>query len=331
MVAGVMSVSSLCVTVAVFVAASSVIGPAFAGTAVSEVGSSPDGQILVLDANLQEAFIASDVADPSDMQNFARRAAELVPYAPDVVLLQEVVGPSAAGVAGFLSDEFGSTYQVAIAPGPTAFPQADEAPDEQVQQETAIVFNTETVKLVGESGYFETSYDPADGVEGQKAKTKLHAYAAVKDLQSKRVYPLMSLHFVPNQNFISDEVGWDYKERWSRDAANFLDGVFPAPQWTGHIVGGDFNNRRCTSQVEARECTTFPFWDVMTGDNGYVDSIFTAGADEEIGTAKRIDYVFGRLDPSSAASDLAYDQADKSDPAVFYSDHRLIWTLLADR
>ena len=326
-----MSVSSLSMAVAGFVAAASVVAPAIAAPVAPALSPSPDGEILVLDANLQEAFIASDVADPTDMQNFAHRAAELVPFAADVVLLQEVVGPSAAGVAGFLSDETGFTYQVAIAPGPTAFPQADEAPDEQVQQETAILFNSETTKLVGERGYFETSYDPADGIEGQKAKTKLHAYAAVKDLQSKKVYPLMSLHFVPNQNFISDDVGWGYKQRWSRDATTFLDGVFPAPQWTGHVVGGDFNNRRCTTQVEARECETFPFWDVMTIDNGYADSIFTAGAEEEIGTAKRIDYVFGRLDPRAAASDLAYDQADKSDPAVFYSDHRLIWTLLADR
>jgi hypothetical protein len=323
-------VSSLSSLLAIVVATVATTAPVRAQTA-PRLEPSPTGEILVLDANLQEAFVASDVADPTDMQNFARRAAELVPFAPDVVLLQEVVGPSAENVATLLSRETGFTYEIAIAPGPTAFPEAGEDRDDQVQQETAILFNSETMKTVGERGFFETSYDPADGIDGQKAKTKLHAFAAVKDLDSKRTYPLMSVHFVPNQNFVSDEVGWSYKESWSREVARFLDSVFPPPGWTGHIVGGDFNNRRCTTIDEARECETLPFWPVMTVENAYADSVFTAGAEDEIGTAKRIDYVFGRLDPTLAASDLEYDQGDKSDPTVFYSDHRLIWTLLADR
>jgi len=324
------SVSSLSLGVLAFVAASAGLGDAVAQEP-ARLETSPRGQILVLDANLQEAFIASDVADPTDMWNFARRAAALLPYAPDVVLLQEVVEPSAINVATFLGEEVGHSYEVAIAPGPTAFPKADEAPDEQVQQETAILINSGTVQMMGERGFFETSYSPSDGIEGQKAKTKLHAYAAVREIQSKRTYPLMSLHFVPNQYFNSEEVGWAYKERWSRSVAEFLDATFPPPKSGGHIVGGDFNNRRCRDVIEARGCERFPFWDVMTAENDYSDAIFTAGGAEEIGTAKRIDYIFGRLDPTSAASDLAYDDEEKSDPATFYSDHRLIWTLLADR
>jgi endonuclease/exonuclease/phosphatase family metal-dependent hydrolase len=325
-----MSVSSLSCWVLAAAALWSVAGSAAAQEAPA-LEPSPAGEILVLDANLQEAFIAADVADPTDMQNFARRAAELLPFAPDVVLLQEVVGPSATNVAGFLSEATGFTYEVTIAPGPTAFPSADEETGEQVQQETAILINSQTVKAIGESGFFETRYDPADGIEGQKAKTKLHAFAAVKDVESKSVYPLMSLHFVPNQNFRSEEIGWAYKAEWARAVAEFFDESFPPPEWGGHVVGGDFNNRRCREVEESRECETFPFWDVMTADNGYSDMIFSAGAPDEIGTAKRIDYVFGRLDAKLAASDLAYDQGDKSDPATFYSDHRLIWSLLSDR
>lgn len=93
------------------------LAPAIGSASVP--GESPRGQVLVVDANLLEAFGGADVADAADMNNFVRRLVAQLPYAPDALLLQEVVGPSAENVARFMSAATGLEYDVALATYPS--------------------------------------------------------------------------------------------------------------------------------------------------------------------------------------------------------------------
>ena len=51
---------------------------------------SPVDELLVVSANLQEAFDDADVRDTKDIAGFSGRLLRQVPYKPDVLLLQEV-------------------------------------------------------------------------------------------------------------------------------------------------------------------------------------------------------------------------------------------------
>lgn len=300
-------------------------GVARAAPVLSE---SPPGELLVVSMNLQEAFSADDVADPADVENFVERLLLQVPHAPDVVMLQEVVRASASEVSDLLTAQTGYQYQVAVSPEETAFPYPDDSRPDQVARETAIVVNTNTVTTSGPQGYVETSYAEEDGIPGQRARTKDQAYTGVTEIQSGTSYAVMSVHYIPTQNWFADEnVAWEYKAQWSDQLASFLDETFPATSTP--LLVGDFNNRRCVARDETRDCETLPFWPVLTSTHGYTDAVFSAGAEAEIGTEKRIDYIFGRPGFGHAASDLEYTEEEKSDPVTFYSDHRFLWAVTA--
>lgn len=289
---------------------------------------SPPGRLLIVNNNLQEAFVASDVADPSDLANFVRRLLDQTTYAPDALLLQEVVNSSAQTVARLMSESTGWTYQVVVAPGESVYQPSGE--NEQIIRDTAIVINTGTLEAVGEAGFMRSTYAAEDGLSGEPVRTKEHAFAAARVIgESATKVPLMSLHFVPTRNaFPDDETSWAYKDRWVDEIARFFDETYPAPRWNTPFLAGDFNNRRCVSVDETRSCDTLAFWDSLTSTHGYSDAIFHGGSEDEIGTRKRIDYMFGRFGSLTAASDLSYGSAERSDPAVFYSDHRLMWALV---
>ncbi|MPZ70513.1 MAG: hypothetical protein GEU71_13450 [Actinobacteria bacterium] len=287
---------------------------------------SPPGQILVVDNNLQEAFSADDVNDPADVDNFVTRLLTRVDYVPDVVMLQEVVRASAEGVATRMSEQTGYPFSVVVGPDETVYPPGHEDREDQVVRETAILINTATMTATGPQGFIDTSYSAEDGIPGQRARTKQQAYSGLIEQQTGEAYAAMSIHYLPTQNWFDDnQVAWQYKAQWSDELAVFLEATFPED--ATRLLVGDFNNRRCRTRDETRECETMPFWPVVTSTHGYTDALYSAGAEAEIGTLKRIDYIFGRTAFAAAASDLAYTEEDKADPATFYSDHRFLWGL----
>jgi hypothetical protein len=308
--------------------AAALLAPAGALAQTPELQESPDGQLLVVNNNLEEAFIAEDVADPSDMENFVDRLLARVPYLPDVLLVQEVVDESAENVADLMSSATGSDYVVLISPGVTVYEEGE--PNEQVIRDPAIIINAGTVRGTGPRGYVTTSYAAEDGLPGEPVRTKERAYAGIEELSSGVSHPVMSLHFVPNRNaFVDEETAFAYKEQWSDEMTAFLDQTFPPSDWGAPLIVGDFNNRRCPDPDETRDCDALPFWNTMTATQGYTDAIFSGGSEAEIGTLKRIDYMFGRTGFVQAASDLDYGPVERADPAIFYSDHRLMWSLTA--
>ena len=284
--------------------------------------------LLVVSMNLQEAFAADDVADPADVENFVERLLLQVPHAPDVVMLQEVVRASASGVADLLTAQPGYRYEVAVSPEATVFPYPDDARPDEVLRDTAIVINTGTVTASGPQGYVETSYAEEDGILGQRARTKEQAYTGITEIQSGTSYSVMSVHYLPTQKWFADKaVAREYKAQWSDQLASFLDETFPATSTP--LLVGDFNNRRCRGRDETRDCEILPFWPMLTSTHSYTDAVFSTGAEAEIGTQKRIDYIFNRPGFHYAASDLEYTAEDRSDPATFYSDHRFLWAITA--
>jgi hypothetical protein len=76
----------------------------------------PAGQMLVVSANLQAG--AARPAPPLQIQRFARRLRRLLPFAPDVLLLQEVTDETAGMTAEMLAEEIPFSFSVERSPGP---------------------------------------------------------------------------------------------------------------------------------------------------------------------------------------------------------------------
>jgi exonuclease III len=290
---------------------------------------SPARKLLVLSANLRKA-LPRDLID-QEMVNFARRVPEVVPFAPDAVLLQEVVRSSAARVAELLKDTTGFGFDVAVRPG--AEPVVGTQGRQTVVRTTAVLLNRRTMRLAGSGGFVDTRYLVKDAAPGVEPRIKEHAHCLARTASGRIELVLASIHFVTNEKFAAPTMGFCYKGKWAGQVARFLRDRYPLddlPQVC--VIAGDFNNRRCLMPRERVKCEVWPFWHVLTEQNGLADAVFQrhGGSNESLAAqtrnGKRIDYIFVRGTTFRASHDVDYE-AQPGDPD-FYSDHRLLWALV---
>lgn len=290
---------------------------------------SPARKLLVLSANLRKA-LPRDLID-QEMVNFARRVPEVVPFAPDAVLLQEVVRSSAARVAELLKDTTGFGFDVAVRPG--AEPVVGTQGRQTVVRTTAVLLNRRTMRLAGSGGFVDTRYLVKDAAPGVEPRIKEHAHCLARTASGRIELVLASIHFVTNEKFAASTMGFCYKGKWAGQVARFLRDRYPlddVPQVC--VIAGDFNNRRCLMPRERVKCEVWPFWHVLTEQNSLADAVFQrhGGSNESLAAqtrnGKRIDYIFARGTTFRASHDVDYE-AQPGDPD-FYSDHRLLWALV---
>jgi hypothetical protein len=290
-------------------------------TSSTVLPTSPPGQLLIVTNNINETG-ASDVADPTDMYNLAQRLAEILPFAPDVLLTSESYSPAADSLAQALTDVLGHTYVVAV--GSRDFRDID------ADRDSAILLNLDTMRARNSGGYVVIDRPTTD---------KGAAHLLVKELKGGARAALLSVHVG-----IPSDAEMDY---WMRAVGTALVTTYPNPaDRQVENVAGDFNARRCLAPgPETLDCDTKPFWRFMTEELKFTDSIFSA-APWEIGQeSKRIDYIFHRGPVLSASSDTEYDSffttptrnkckteynkgLNPEGCERFYSDHRLLWALV---
>jgi hypothetical protein len=335
-------------------ATGSVDGQGLAAAPTPRLPKSPDGEVVVISVNLQEAFTPSDVQNSSEMRSFARRIRELVQvrtisYAPDVLLLQEVASFSTTKLARFLKEATGYTYAILI--GPELSPIVKDTAEHQIVRDTAILINAATMEGIGKKGFITSRYGAPESKNAAKPRWKQQAFAAVQEKSGGFSLALASVHFTPTEEMASEATAFARKGRWADAIARHLAEVFPR-QHT-RVIGGHFNNRRCTTKTadppEQVDCDPpgtggeTPFWTALTqavAPFRYLDSIFAIhGATDATlkeqyrrggsFTKKRIDFLFARARVVLASHDTTYG-AKQSD-ADFISEHRLVWAQLQRR
>jgi hypothetical protein len=296
------------------------------------VERSPAGQLLILSANLKKG-LPRDRID-SEIANFTRRVPRILPFAPDAVLLQEVVESTAARVAELLKEPTGFGFDVAVTPGPE--PVVGKQDGQIVVRTTAILINRRSMRLIDGGGFVRSRYLSRDASPEFEPRIKEHAHCLARTASGRIDLPLASIHFVTNEKFAAPTMGFCYKAQWARRLADFLATQYPqAGVLQVPVIGGDFNNRRCMAPREKVACDVMPFWHVLSAQNGYSDAVYARhGKSEEsladqLNGRKRIDYVFTRGAIVDASHDADYD-AQKGDPG-FYSDHRFLWALVRPR
>lgn len=315
---------------------------------------SPEGEVVVISVNLQEAFTPSDVQNSSEMRNFATRVRELVQartilYAPDVLLLQEVASFSTTKLARFLKDATGYTYAILI--GPELSPILKDTAEHQIVRDTAILINAATMESIGKKGFITSRYGAPESRNTAKPRWKQQAFAAVQEKTGGFSLALASVHFTPTEEMASEAAAFARKGRWADAIARHLSDTFP--KQNTRVIGGLFNNRRCltktTDPPEQVDCDPpgpggeTPFWSALTqamAPFGYLDSVFAIhGASDATlkdqyrrgdGFAKkRIDFIFARAKIVFAAHDTTYGATKGG--AGFISEHRLVWAQLQRR
>jgi hypothetical protein len=234
-------------------------------------------------------------------------------------------------VAELLKDTTGFGFDVAVRPGPE--PVVGTQGRQTVVRTTAVLLNRRTMRLVGRGGFVDTRYLLKDAAPAVEPRIKEHAHCLARTASGRLDLVMASIHFVTNEKFAAPTMGFCYKGKWAGQVARFLRDRYPldgVPQVC--VIGGDFNNRRCLLPRERLECDVWPFWHVLTEQNGFADAVFDrhGGSDESLAAqtrnGKRIDYIFARGTTFRASHDVDYE-ARPGDPD-YYSDHRLLWALV---
>jgi hypothetical protein len=296
--------------------------------------TSPPGQVLVVNANLNESSLLSspeDIEDLTDMNVFADRLTALLPYAPDALLLSEILTPGATAVAEFLEAKTGYHYAVAVEPGDSPYMEDGS------QRDTAIVLNMDTMRVEDEGGYIRHDYALAD-TNRLNPIGKHTAYLLAKEQQGGLRVPMASLHYVTKPHFKTDAIHTAYVAEWSTDIAEFLKETYDSPSNRQvSVIAGDFNLTRCDYRLpETLGCSESLFYSSLTNVYGYHESIDEIyGHSQEalnvrLNTSpRRIDFMFTEGNVLQADIDYTYSPAGaKNNPEVFYSDHRLEWALI---
>lgn len=253
-------------------------------------------QVLVVTINLTETE-ARDSRDASDVKLFVERLAATVPHAPDVVLAQEVRLRSARTTRVALTEAFGVKYAIGVAPAADPMWHKERRNGSLVQftQESAVLFNTSTMKMAGGPRYVRTSYRD----NGLKVVRK-HPYGTLQELGSKMKVTAASVHL-----FRSVKISSETRATHAGRIATAVEREATTAGSSLRTIGGDFNEWR----GEDRQPT--PFYRTLLNEHDYIDAIPLRG----------VDYIFAKGDPVVLA-EWGKDDNDKA-----YSLHAFRWSL----
>jgi hypothetical protein len=273
----------------------------------------PDDSVMIVTANVAEAWVPSDLRKHGDMNRFVNRVLDEFKYRPDILALQEVRRSSAGYIARKLSSRSGQRYRVVVVP--PSNPYFPYGGGRAGAKETSILINAKTMKVLDDGGYLATVAKRVHEVEPHDPV--LHqAFALVKKRNTNMKFATMSTHLLPRNYMVNTKVDKYYRNKWSKQMHNKLRRRYGARRGVNYLIAGDFNQNVCLRSFGGDCRSRSPFWKTLRGF-GYRDTAKTFGAVDLIwskgmsGAIHSIDSGFKSLSASKA-----------------YSDHVFRWTVL---
>ena len=267
--------------------------------------------IRVAVGNVREGSLLRYPADSADGTDRRRFAARLLGRgaAPDVVLLQEVLG-SAAKLARVLTAhprarEQQARYVVATSTGTSLVRgkcDGTRAGRFRLLRSSAVLINRRTVTAVHARGAVRTwgrwhrRAWSQTGRQGYGCTAHPWVHATVRG----RPAVLSSVHLAP--------AGHALKSRALQVVASALDRRTHRPDGPVAVLGGDLNLSRCRHPArfaETRDCPVRPAHRRLL-DAGFVDvvrSAHTAGPRGVVGVSRRVDFLYARATAEAARWD----------------------------
>lgn len=272
-------------------------------------GVSPGGRIVVVTANLQEAF-GEESRHNSEIGVFVPRLLDQVPYRPDVVLLQDSRKRAVVKVASLLTKQTGDKYVI----GQHLRTQPWQKLPHHVwySTETAIVVNSATMKIFGPRDWVRIR-NPWGDPKKNYVEYKGQAYLGVQERDGGAKAGIMGVHLPKGPNK-SLKVAKKFAP-WVDRLATFMQKRYPNMP---RVIGGDFNQVKC---VGKDPCTYAPFWKTLESAKfGYTESIW------HVQEAKNwryriplsVDWIF-------TTAGIVDADGDVKNPPKFYSNHRFFW------
>jgi hypothetical protein len=309
------------------------------------LSSAPGNKLLVVNANLRESHPKwpddiraqdrlLDLESPQELINFANHVREHVPYAPDILLLQEVIGPSARRTAKELESKLDRPYR-AIVTGHDSNLIGPKGDDYKHKRNTAVIIDQSRIAVVGSSGFTTLEMKPGDEPPKEPRIAQEQAYALLRRRGSGLNIGVMSAHWSTTYHFGSPGAAAVRRLDWAQRATAFMESRFPEADIS--IMAGEFNAPRCLSPPETLDCRETKTWRTLTSkETGYRDSVYFAHRDspEEYGrqvenrsgSARRIDFIFARAKIFDASRSTEYN-TEMFTPG-FISDHKYDFALL---
>ena len=300
--------------------------------------ASRDAKVMVVSANLRESHPSwpdditgapySDLDSMGELSNFVNHLGKTLPAPPDVLLLQEVIAPSAQETARLLAKKFGLPYRVVIVGGYTnqVGPKFDGF---KHKQNTAILINTAQIEVVGKVGFMTLSARPGDWSLDAFGVAQEQAHALLEDRKSGEKLAVMSIHWPSTPKFVSMTQATLRRADFARRATKFMTEHFPAADI--RVMGGEFNVNRCGIWRESLNCDEHPAYETITRQrHSFHDAVYTVSRHSlqafnrqvynRKGVRHRIDYIFTTGKVITASRSIGYDE-QKFTPK-FFSDHR---------
>lgn len=301
--------------------------PAFTPEAKAACNASPEGKVLVVSDNVYETD-GADARKPGDMKRFVDRMTEMVPSAPDVVLVQEVRKVAVNNIRSYLANRFGCSFSIPVNASKSAWRWKSN--NKIIGQDTAVILNTDTMRLRSK-GFVTNSYKPSQAAKGEPVKVKKAAWTKIveKDLVAGAGDGLITMaaasgHYPRAQHFRSYDLAKRLTVRFSKRIANKLERVLPDDSRSDskmHVLAGDFNMHRYENSVT----NPTPMYKTLTSSPySFKDGVIklTPG----IRNPNPIDFLFSSGNAARAEADR--DNTHNESSPNFYSNHDLRWAML---
>lgn len=292
------------------------------GTPAQGAPATPDGEVLVVTANLLEAHDPRDLRNLREMDVFVRRLLDVLPHRPDVLLLQEVSHRSAAKVARELTERTTDAYGVAVDAGDRVTIKL--SPSKYFHRETAIVINRTSMAKVAGGGYLRTTYAPRHASGTSKVGVRRQSLLLTEEKATGFRVALASVHLATKSALKTHDLSQSYRNQWAKQVANALRTRYPAAANVA-AIGGDFNQDMCEYRI-GKDCRPWaPFYKTYTSDPfNFKDSV------NRIIGGHGVDFVFTDGSVEDAGKDARYEWKNvQNDPTRYYSDHAFRWALVA--
>ena len=281
-------------------------------SAITARERTPDDSIMVVTANVAEAWHYPDYAQHGDMDMFVRRLLDEFKFRPDVIALQEIRRSSASYIARKLSNLSGQPYRTTFAPPSNPF--YPYGGGRAGAKETAILINARTMKVLDPGGYLPTVAKPEHVVEPYDPVFN-QAFSLIKKRDTNLKFATMSVHLLPRSYMANADVDKYYRNKWSKQMHNKLRNRYGGRRGVNYLIAGDFNQLGCLRGIGEDCRSKSPFWQTLTG-LGYQDTSKTFGT---------IDFIWSK-GMGGGIHDM--DSGFRSLRKKAYSDHAFRWTVL---
>jgi exonuclease III len=277
-------------------------GPAASVTRVN----SPTDSLMIVTANLREAWEYQDTLDHGDMDVFVQRVLD-EKFLPDVLAVQEVRKSAVKYIANKLSDVSNQDYRVVVMPPNNPSTPYKGRPG---AYDTSIIANLTTMRILSNGGFMPAGDSPANVVEPYDPIV-FNAYALLQRRGTDAKYATMSIHLYHRSYLKDAATDKAYRLRMAKKMRALLYKKYGSRRGVRYLLVGDYNEDICAQGD----------WDSCRRYQPFASNLMSKKYKNTAKNNMGVDYFFVKGKPGAL-----WDEDNMSPNR--YSDHTYKWTII---